>query len=120
MQLTKIESKDMDIIAVYRSEQGNTSDLLRHITSMIKNEKATVILGDFNICYQSTRNNKISKYLTNNGFKQFVDEPTHIKGRHIDHLYFKPSKIFCESPSMYRYTPYYSDHDAICATFRRT
>ena len=119
MQLTKIESKDIDIIAVYRSEQGNTSDLLRHITDMIKEEKATIILGDFNICYQTIKNNKISKYLVNNGFKQFVDEPTHIKGGHIDHLYFKPSKTFCASPSMYRYTPYYSDHDAICVTFKR-
>ena len=65
------------------------------------------------------RNNKISKYLQNTGFQQLVEEPTHIKGRHIDHLYFKPGKSFTEKPSIYRYTPYYSDHDAICATFGR-
>ena len=118
MQLTKLESKNLDIITVYRSENGNTSQLLEHMISMIKEETATVILGDFNICYKNNKKNRISKFLETNGFKQFVDEPTHIRGRHIDHLYFKPSESFNESPAIYRYTPYYSDHDAICATFR--
>ena len=120
MQITKLESIEMDIISVYRSEQGNPTELLNHIINMINAERATVILGDFNICYYTNRNNKISKYLHNTGFQQLVDEPTHVKGRHIDHLYFKPGKSCSEKPSLYRYTPYYSDHDAICATFRRT
>ena len=120
MQLTKLESINLDIIIVYRSEKGNTTELLDHIISMIREEKATVISGDFNICYKTNRKNKISKFLETNGFKQFVEEPTHIRGRHIDHLYFKPSKLINESPAIYRYTPYYSDHDAICATFKPT
>ena len=120
MQLTKLESINLDIITVYRSEKGNTTELLEHIISMIREEKATVISGDFNICYKTNKKNKISKFLETNGFKQFVDEPTHIRGRHIDHLYFKPSQSINESPAIYRYTPYYSDHDAICATFKTT
>ena len=120
MQLTKLESTELEIITVYRSENGNTTELVQHMISMINEESATVILGDFNICYKSNKKNKISKYLETNGFKQFVDEPTHVRGRHIDHLYFKPSKSFNESPAIYRYTPYYSDHDAICATFIHT
>ena len=119
MQITKVESIDMEIISVYRSEQGNHTELLTHIINMINTERTTVIVGDFNICYHMNRNNKISKYLQNTGFQQLVEEPTHIKGRHIDHLYFKPGKSFTEKPSIYRYTPYYSDHDAICATFGR-
>ena len=119
MQITKVESIDMEIISVYRSEQGNPTELLTHIINMINTERTTVIVGDFNICYHMNRNNKISKYLQNTGFQQLVEEPTHIKGRHIDHLYFKPGKSFTEKPSIYRYTPYYSDHDAICATFGR-
>ena len=87
---------------------------------MIKEETATVILGDLNICYKSDKNNKISKFLETNGFKQLMDEPTHIRGRLIDHIYFKPSMTFNENPAIYRYTPYYSDHDAICATFKST
>ena len=120
MQLTKIKSKEIEIITVYRSNKGNTSELLEHIINMINDELATVILGDFNICYQTNKRNRISKFLETNGFQQFVEEPTHIRGGHIDHLYFKPAKSFIGSPVIYKYTPYYSDHDAICTLFKRT
>ena len=48
-----------------------------------------------------------------------MKEPTHIRGRHIDHFYFKPRGPISELPTIYRYSPYYSDHDATCATIRR-
>ena len=86
---------------------------------MIRHDVATVICGDFNICYQATRNNRITKYLENNGFTQSVREPTHIKGRQIDHFYFKQGNNFLENPIISRYSPYYSDHDAICATLKK-
>ena len=120
MQLTKLESQELEVIIVYRSEQGNTSELLCHLQNMIRQDVATVICGDFNICYQTNKNNRITKYLEKNGFTQSVGEPTHIKGRQIDHFYFKPGKNITENPIIYRYSPYYSDHDAICATFKMT
>ena len=86
---------------------------------MIRHDVATVICGDFNICYQATRNNRITKYLENNGFTQSVREPTHIKGRQIDHFYFKRGNNYPENPIISRYSPYYSDHDAICATLKK-
>ena len=49
-------------------------------------------------------------------FKQMMKEATHIKGRIIDHFYFKPGKGISEKVSIFRYSPYYSDHDATCAT----
>ena len=58
-------------------------------------------------------------YLEKNGFTQSVREPTHIKGRQIDHFYFKPGNIITENPTIYRYSPYYSDHDAICAILKK-
>ena len=119
MQITKLESQDLEVIAIYRSEQGSTLEMVQHLTSMIKPEVATVICGDFNICYKTTRNNRITKYLENNGFFQIMKEPTHIRGRLIDHFYFKPGGPISELPTIYRYSPYYSDHDGICATIRR-
>jgi endonuclease/exonuclease/phosphatase family metal-dependent hydrolase len=83
---------------------------------MIKSTTTTIVCGDFNICYLTNKNNKISKYLEDNGFSQLMKEATHIKGRHLDHFYFRPSDNISETPSIYRYSPYYSDHDAICAT----
>ena len=63
MQLTKMESKELDVISVYRSEQGNSSELLEHIIELITPDKNTAIYGDFNICFIATRNNRITKYL---------------------------------------------------------
>ena len=92
MQLTKMESPKLDVIAVYRSEQGNSVELLDHIKDLITPMKSTVIFGDFNICYLSTRNNRITKYLEQNGFKQLVKEATHIRGRLLDHFYIRQNE----------------------------
>ena len=116
IQLSKLESKDLEIIIVYRSEQGNTAELLQYIKDNIKEDTTTVIAGDFNICFNTQRYNRISKFLEKNGFIQLVTEATHIKGRHIDHFYFKQGRKIGNDPSILRYSPYYSDHDAICVT----
>ena len=100
MQVTKLRSQDLDLITVYRSDQGNTKELLQHLENLVNKDMATVVCGDFNICYQASRNNRISKYLENNGFLQLIKEATHIKGRHIDHFYFKPDHSFHEHPSI--------------------
>ena len=42
-----------------------------------------------------------------------------IQGQTIPkHLYFRPGSKPVEIASIYRYSPYYSDHDAICATIQ--
>jgi exonuclease III len=119
MQITKLESPELEVITVYRSEQGSITELLQHLTNMINQDRATVVCGDFNICYQASRNNKITQFLEKNRFLQLMKEATHIRGRHIDHFYFKPGYRIHENVSIYRYTPYYSDHDATCATLTR-
>ena len=91
-------------------------ELLQHLAAMIETKVATIVCGDFNICYNASRNNRVTQYLENNGFKQMMKEATHIKGRIIDHFYFKPGKGISEKVSIFRYSPYYSDHDATCAT----
>ena len=111
-------SNELNVIIVYRSEKGNLSKLLEYLKRLIESEKNTVITGDFNLCYKAQKNNNISKYLLEAGFTQHVNEPTHIKGRLLDHLYFRPGKRPVTTPSIYRYSPYYSDHDAICATIK--
>jgi endonuclease/exonuclease/phosphatase family metal-dependent hydrolase len=119
MQITKLESPELEVIIVYRSEQGSITELLQHLITLIKKGLATVVCGDFNICYQASRNNKITQFLEKNGFLQLMKEATHIRGRHIDHFYFKPGNRLNENASIYRFSPYYSDHDATCATLTR-
>ena len=59
--------------------------------------------------------NRMIQGLLSLGFDQLVHEPTHIQGRHIDHVYFlDPTDRL--KPIIDRYSPYYSDHDGICIT----
>ena len=57
MQITLVGSNDLDVIIVYRSEQGRTLQLIQHLEDLINPGSAIAICGDFNICYRSTRNN---------------------------------------------------------------
>ena len=115
MQITKLESEELDVITVYRWVQGKSTELLEQLKNLVHPEKATVLCGDFNICYTSNRNNKVTQWLENNKFSQLMKEATHIRGRLLDHLYFKPVGNILENPSIHRYSPFYSDHNAICA-----
>ena len=55
---------------------------------------------------------KIAMYLEAEGFKQLVSLPTHDKGGTIDHCYV-PIDI-ADKVIVKQYSPYYSDHDALC------
>ena len=71
------------------------------------------------MCYLMNRTNRLIQGLESNGFQQLVRESTHIRGRHIDHAYWKDANRFWLEPVLNRYSPYYSDHDAICLTITR-
>ena len=110
MQLSKFQATEMDIITIYRSERGNSVELLNNITSLISQERPTAICGDFNICYNANRHNRITKHLEKEHYKQVVKNPTHIRGRLIDHFYHNLDIEVIVN----QYTPYYTGHDGIC------
>jgi hypothetical protein len=114
-QIGKFKHKFLDIINVYRSQSGHSLELLEHLKKQIEAERITIITGDFNICFMENNSNRMIQGLLSLGFDQLVHEPTHIQGRHIDHVYFlDPSNRL--KPILERYSPYYSDHDGICIT----
>ena len=117
-QMTKCVSEELEVIAVYRSEKGNLSELKEHLSMLITPKVTTVICGDFNLCHISQKNNKVTQFLENNGFQQLVTNATHIRGRHIDHFYFKSADEQIQNPTVLTYSPYYSDPDAICSTLQ--
>ena len=82
---------------------------------MIEPGRVTIITGDFNICFIENFNNRMIQGLLTMGFDQLVHEPTHIRGRHIDHVYYLDQSNSLK-PIIDRYSPYYSDHDGICIT----
>ena len=118
MQISKLASTELEVITVYRTATGSSLELSEHLEALISPGVTTIVCGDFNICFLSNRNNRVTQFLEANGFLQLMNEATHIKGGHIDHFYFKPGENTTENPSIFRYSPYYSDHDAICATIK--
>ena len=119
MQITKFSSKSLDVINVYRSSNGHSVELLNHLRDLLTMGKTVLITGDFNICYQTIGNNRLSKGLETNGFIQLVKEATHIRGGHIDHVYWRDVNGGWKAPHLQRYSPYYSDHDGSCVTLMK-
>ena len=117
MQISKFTSDTLDVLAVYRSSKGHTVELLQQIKQMINPEKATLITGDFNVCYLNNGNNRLSRGLVEmEKFEQLIRGPTHIMGGHIDHVYWRNVGNMWTDPEIERYSPYYTDHDASCIT----
>jgi hypothetical protein len=112
MQLSKFSANNHDVISVYKSKEGNEREFTSHLKSLLSVGKVTVISGDFNICLADRKMNQISSTLQTLGFKQLVNEATHIEGGHLDHIYIRG----VVNADVELYSPYYTalDHDALC------
>ena len=119
VQISSYKSKLLTTIAVYRSQNGNIGVLLENLISMIKEETAILITGDFNVCNSKKPTNAIKSTLISRGFKLINDESTHIEGGFIDHAYWRDSEKYWNEPIVERFSPYHSDHDALCITMNR-
>ena len=80
------------------------------LKQIINPKKLTIITGDFNLCVREEKTNKVTVFLEKMGFSQLVDKATHIQGRIIDHIYINSTEAVLD---IERYSPYYSDHDAL-------
>ena len=119
MQISTFCSDDLTLISVYRSQQGNIGSLLEFFEDLVSKERATLIMGDFNLCNKKKPNNAVKTYFEKNGFHLLVYDSTQIMGGSIDHAYWKDKENFWETPSLERYSLYFSDHDALCVTLKK-
>ena len=112
-QMTKFKHDTLDVINVYRSQAGNSFEVLDHLRKLINSDRVTLITGDFNSCFMENFSSRLIQGIINLGFRQLVHEATHIHGRHIDHAYILDPNgqlnILVE-----RHSTYFSDHDGIC------
>ena len=115
-QITCFTSPNLDSLHVYRSSNSCLPDLITDLRTLIDDNKPTLITGDFNICLRSKPNNQLSLFLSQAGFKQLNGNPTHVGGGQLDHAYLREGHQTFEEAQLHRYSPYYSDHDALCVT----
>ena len=78
--MTKLSGNLFDLIVVYKGPTGNDGILREHLKHIINCNRDTIVVGDFNMCFVENRNNRSSKFLTQNRFKQMVKHATHIEG----------------------------------------
>ena len=115
--IVKLESSDIIIIGVYRSNDGKIRDLLKEIGLMVMEKKFCVIGGDFNINILNNRYSYLTDELNKLGFTQIVKKPTHIDGGLIDHIYVRQGKDKIFSWILEHFPKYYSDHAGLGLTF---
>ena len=117
IQVTNFSTEDIQVITVYRSSRGSLHVLKEKLKDIIsKTEKAVLITGDFNLCYMSNQKNIVSKYLEDEGFQQKMKGASHVKGGHIDHVYWRNGVNVWTGLILETYSPYYTDHDASLVT----
>ena len=112
MQLSHFSSSILDIIVIYRSQQGQQTELNNNLKQLENTEKPQLIIGDFNFCYLNKSGNPTRSYLENMNFSQLVTRPTHIEGNLLDQAYLRDSNGMLEITAETQ-SKYYSDHKGI-------
>ena len=82
---------------------------------MINFNKSTLVIGDMNVCNKKKPENE----LRNKKFTQIIKYGTHIDGGHINHAYIINLGNYEETPDIEIIPKYYSDHDAICISWKK-
>ena len=63
INISKVVSEDIDVIAVYRSRDGCLNTLIEKLQTLINFSKTTMIIGDMNICNKENPKNLLKTYL---------------------------------------------------------
>ena len=69
ISITKMDSEDIDVIAIYRSKEGSLKDLISKLENLIRLSKTNLVIGDRNICNIEKPNNLLNTFLTSKTFK---------------------------------------------------
>ena len=114
-QMTKVGSKDIEIINIYRSQECRNIEIL--LKNLIEPTKKTIVVGDTNLNYQNQKNQKFVKMMTQElGFQQLVTQPTFDRlptfyPSLLDHVYV--SSGLRGIVQIEHKCVHYSDHDLI-------
>ena len=103
---------------MYRSSRNtNDASIISIIERLIEPTKICIISGDFNLNFLTDSNNVIITALQRLKFTQVIDQPTHIQGGIIDHLYIRQPHIYREVEIISDLVAaFYSDHIGIQIT----
>ena len=121
-QMTKVGSKDIEIINLYRSQECRNIETL--VKTLIEPTKKTILVGDTNINFQHQKKQKVVKMMTEDlGFQQLGTQPTFDRlptfyPSLLDHVYV--SSDLRELVKIEQKCVYFSDHDVILVSLLRS
>ena len=118
MQLSKFSSSSIDIIVLYRSQQGNMEDMNDQLKQLQTEGKPQLIIGDFNFCYMDKTFKSTRYFLEEENFVQFIIEPTHIEGSLLDQAYLRDIQQSLEITAE-THSKYYTDHKGLALTIKK-
>ena len=118
IQISKFTSPEIDLLAIYRSQNGNLKQLIEYLKNLINREKPVLIIGDFNFCFLEDSSNFVTKYLDENSCSQIVKEPTHIEGNLIDQAHLRDTEGNYQC-SVEVHSKYYTDHRGVAIIIKR-
>ena len=108
--MSKVTSKEFDVVNVYCSQGANKAEFLKDLGSLAGMARPCFITGDFNVNFLREPKDTIVTKILSCGFKQIVRSPTHTEGGLLDHVYMK--RVTWE-PEVCLNFPYYTDHASI-------
>ena len=106
-----VQNHPYQLILIYASSGCPYKMLVEDLKKLLLQDITIIITGDFN--FDRKEKNSLTQYLDAKKFSQVVNWPTHNEGRTIDHCYVSKNARL----QVTRYSPYYSDHDALCIAF---
>ena len=110
--MTKLRSKSQVLINIYRSQGANNESFIWDVLELIDLNEHTIIVGDFNVCFQKNPTHIIFQTLRDLGFLQLVKNPTHINGGLIDLVFVLCSNLHI-TYEVIQQAQYYTDHDIL-------
>ena len=86
--------------------------MLNTALSLVQGSEPSLVVGDFNIDPKKDDKdyNQLQSTMSSMGFKQVINQATHMKGHLLDHMYVRNIGHF----EWQLHHPYWTDHDATC------
>ena len=106
-------NEPINLLLLYKPPHYSRNAFCQDLSGLLF-DNIEIIVGDFNIDAQEPTNADLNGILSS--YEMIVNEPTHLAGGLLDHVYLKRSFISEKEVTSFVKDIYFSDHDGICFT----
>ena len=107
-------SQPIKLLLLYKPPDYSRNSFREELLELITYDDIDIIVGDFNIDALDPENAYLNEVLSS--YEMVVNEPTHLAGGLLDHVYLKNSFTDKKEVKCFVKDVYFSDHDGVCFT----